>query len=322
MENEKKGMNEAYHEELAKDYPNTSPMTAAQLAQETPQYLHELCFFSRNAPKDKFKDILNQTAHFYQMPLLEFALSQTTLQEIKANQFFNKGYDYAEQGNYVEAIKSYAEAVKHKPDQHEAWNNMGNAFNNQGNFIRAVGCYIEAVKHKPNKHEAWYNMGNAFGKQDDNLQAIDCYKEAVRYKSDTHDAWNNMGIAFRKQGDNLQAIDCYKEAIKHKPDKSETWNNLGFLFLTIGQVQESKEALLKAIEYGDTIEGNMNLGHIYLSEQKEAEAIDCYLIAIQNVGNVDDFWTGFDDDYQHLEQYGIDHAYYQSIKARLQEWGQ
>ena len=165
-------------------------------------------------------------------------------------------------------------------------------------------------------------MGTAFHNQNNYIQAINCYKEAVKHKPDKHEAWRNMGIIFRKQGDNLQAIDCYKEVVKHKPNEYEVWGSLGFLFLIVGQMQESKDALWKAGEYGNIIESIMNLGHVYLAEQKEAEAMVYYLIAIQNTDNVDDFWTGFDDDYQYLVQYGIDYAYYQSIKARLQERGQ
>ena len=94
---------------------------------------------------------------------------------------------------------------------------------------------------------------------------------------------------------------------------------MGFDLIIIGQLLEAKTYTLSAIEFGNLTNANMNLGHIYMCEQNESLAIDTYLIAIAHFEDKNEFWTGFDDDYQYLIQYGVDADYYQSIKQILKE---
>ena len=77
---------------------------------------------------------------------------------------------------FAEAGQQYAEAVRLKPDMHEAFFNWGNALWAQaklkGNtpegdrlFAEAGQQYAEAVRLKPDKHGAFYNWGNALSDQ-------------------------------------------------------------------------------------------------------------------------------------------------------------
>jgi tetratricopeptide (TPR) repeat protein len=40
--------------------------------------------------------------------------------------------------------------------------NMGVAYNELGKYQKAINAYKEAIKIKPNYHEAYYNMGVAY----------------------------------------------------------------------------------------------------------------------------------------------------------------
>ena len=73
------------------------------------------------------------------------------------------------------AVEKYAEAVRIKPDMHEAFTNWGIALSKQAQastgaaadalWALAIEKYAEAVRIKPDKHEAFTNWGNALSAQ-------------------------------------------------------------------------------------------------------------------------------------------------------------
>src|SRR5919199_1409319 len=62
---------------------------------------------------------------------------------------------------YEAAIASYDQALKFKPDDHQAWNKRGNALSNLGRIEEAIDSYDQALKIKPDLHQAWNNRGYA-----------------------------------------------------------------------------------------------------------------------------------------------------------------
>ncbi|MEH2255451.1 tetratricopeptide repeat protein, partial [Nostoc sp.] len=60
-------------------------------------------------------------------------------------------------GRTEEAIASYDQALKFKPDYNDAWNNRGIALRNLGRTEEAIASYDQALKFKPDDHQAWNN---------------------------------------------------------------------------------------------------------------------------------------------------------------------
>ncbi len=84
---------------------------------------------------------------------------------------------------FAEAGEKYAEAVRIKPDMHEAFSNWGNALSDQaklkGNtaegeqfFAQAGEKYAEALRIKPDMHEAYFNLGCLFAIRGDSAKAV------------------------------------------------------------------------------------------------------------------------------------------------------
>lgn len=80
---------------------------------------------------------------------------------------------------YEEAISSYNEALKIKPDNHEAWNKRGLALENLGRIEEAMSSYDEALKIKPNYDDAWYNKACYYALQGQVELAIDNLRQAI-----------------------------------------------------------------------------------------------------------------------------------------------
>ena len=80
------------------------------------------------------------------------------------------------------------EAIKIKPDKHEAWYNKGNSLTRLGRDEEAIKCYDEAIKIKPDKHQAWYNKGNSLANLGRDEEAKRCYEEATKIEKGAHNS--------------------------------------------------------------------------------------------------------------------------------------
>ncbi|MDY7052279.1 tetratricopeptide repeat protein, partial [Limnospira fusiformis] len=58
---------------------------------------------------------------------------------------------------YKQAISSYDQALKYKPDDHVAWYNRGVALSYLGEYKQAISSYDQALKYKPDYHKARVN---------------------------------------------------------------------------------------------------------------------------------------------------------------------
>ncbi|MBD2503250.1 tetratricopeptide repeat protein [Anabaena azotica] len=159
----------------------------------------------------------------------------------------NRGIVLRNLGRNEEAISSYDQAIKIQPDFHPAWNNRGNALYNLGRYEEAIASYDQAIKFKPDDHEAWYNRGIVLGNLGQYEQAIASYDQAIKFKPDYHQAWYNRGIALDDLGRYEEAIASYDQAIKFKPDFHEAWYNKARCYALQGNSEKAIESLQTAI---------------------------------------------------------------------------
>ena len=189
----------------------------------------------------------------FQQRLERLAEIHTYLQENldpneKFDLYFEQALILSTNGDYEEAIASYDQALKFKPDYHEAWNNRGVALADLGRIEEAIASYNQALKFKPDFHEAWYGRGIALGKLGKMNEAIASYDKALKIKPDFHEIWFNRGIALGKLGKMKEAITSYDKALKIKPDDHEAWFNRGIALGNLGRLEEAIASYDKALK--------------------------------------------------------------------------
>jgi hypothetical protein len=172
----------------------------------------------------------------------------------------------AAQDAWQAAGEKFAEALRIKPDMHEALFNWGISLAQQARALvqqdakaaqdvwQAAGeKYAEALRIKPDKYDALLNWGSALDQQARALVQQDAkaaqdvwqaagekYAEALRIKPDKHVALFNWGCALDEQARALVQQDAkaaqdawqaagekYAEALRIKPDMHEALNNWG-----------------------------------------------------------------------------------------------
>ncbi len=80
---------------------------------------------------------------------------------------YNLGLSLAALGKHQEAVASFAEAIKIKPDYWEAHYNMGVAYSKLENYPRALEAFRKTLEIKPDEAQAHYNLGLAYYFMDD-----------------------------------------------------------------------------------------------------------------------------------------------------------
>lgn len=133
------------------------------------------------------------------------------------------------QGQLSSVVKEAQAIIRKYPAAFVAWNVLGAAAAQTEQLDNAIFAFQKVLDIKPNNPEAYYNMGKVFQDQGKLEEAIDAYRKAFSLKPDYADAYNNMGNALKVQGKLDEAVKAYKKALAIKPDYGEAKHILSSL---------------------------------------------------------------------------------------------
>jgi len=198
-----------------------------------------------------------------------------------ANAYNNMGIALQDQGKLEEAVEAYNRALAIKPDHAEAHNNKGIAFQGQNKLEEAIEAYNQALAVNPDYAEALYNIGIALQEQNKPKEAIEAYNKALEIKPDYAKAHYNIGTTFQDQGKLEEAIEAYVNALAIKPDYAKAYNNMGTAFQKQNKLEEAIEAYSQALAVKpDYAETYVNIGIALQKQNKLEEAIEAYVNAL------------------------------------------
>ncbi len=117
-------------------------------------------------------------------------------------------------GKIKDALTTYLDQIKSKPEDGKAWLNAGTEYFSQGKYKEAISYFENALKRDPNLPEAWNNLGTSKGITGDPRGAIKCFERSVAIKNDYAEPLYNMGLAYGQLAENNQAVKYYQQAAK------------------------------------------------------------------------------------------------------------
>jgi len=97
--------------------------------------------------------------------------------------YYNRGFAYAELGDYRRAIGDYDQALQIDLYVAEVNYNRGLAYYYLGEYHRAIEDYDRALRLKSGYTKAYYNRGNAYLDLGEYHRAIEDYDRALRLRS-------------------------------------------------------------------------------------------------------------------------------------------
>lgn len=105
---------------------------------------------------------------------------------------------------------------------------MGNALRDEGNLVQAIESYKQALRIEPDYPEVYCNLGNVLREQGNLDSALGCYQQALQIKPDYAEAFNNRGSALKDKGELSEARASYEQALQIYPDYiAPAWNMAG-----------------------------------------------------------------------------------------------
>lgn len=97
-----------------------------------------------------------------------------------AREFFNRGNQFLEQGDYDKAIADFTEVIRLNPQSDSAYLNRGNAYSDNNDYDKAIADYTEAIRLNPQYADAYYSRGDAYSDKKDYNKARADYTNAMR----------------------------------------------------------------------------------------------------------------------------------------------
>ena len=120
------------------------------------------------------------------VPLLGFAAgtgasssgntgSAGSVNNMTADDHYNKGVALSDSGNYSDALKEFQQAVNLRTGFAEAYNMIGFSYRKLGNLNLSLRNYEKALRYKPDFPQAYEYLGETYLAADDLLHAMKNY---------------------------------------------------------------------------------------------------------------------------------------------------
>jgi protein O-mannosyl-transferase len=194
----------------------------------------------------------------------------------------NLGVSLVRKGQVDEAIPQFRETIRLDPEYALAYLNLGTLLAAKGQIDEAMGHFQEALRLAPDCADAHYNLGFWLARKGQTDEAIGHYQEALRWKPDYADAHNGLGSALAKKGQLDEAIRQLQEALRLKPDETDAHYNLGNALIRRGQVDEAIGHYQQAIRLKpDDADIHNNLGVALYRRGRNDEAISQFQDALR-----------------------------------------
>ena len=132
----------------------------------------------------------------------------------KAIDFYNKGQQYYDAGNYGNAIVEFSKAVKKDKNFAFAWDNLGLSYRKQGQLKQAIESYKKSLEIEPTGKMPLMNIPVAYEKMKDYGNAIIGYKNLLAIYPDDPEGYYGIGRMYHLKGDYENALDNMMKAYK------------------------------------------------------------------------------------------------------------
>jgi Flp pilus assembly protein TadD/peroxiredoxin len=201
---------------------------------------------------------------------------------------FTYGVALFQRGYLEQAAASFQQVIAAKPNEPEAYYNLGTLYLRKNDLEQARQNLEHTVKLRPNYPEAWNNLGMIAAQQDQADEAVRNFKESLAQRPDYATALLNLGNIYRRQGNFGEAEKLLKRALELEPENPEVNYNLGMLYARQDQLSLASQYLQSAVslrpDYPDALN---NLGVFFVREERYPEAEEKFTACIRVAPNFD-----------------------------------
>ena len=201
---------------------------------------------------------------------------------------FTYGVAFFQRGYLEQAATSFRQVIAARPDDPEAYYNLGTLYLRRNDSHNARQYLEQAVKMRPNYPEAWNNLGMVAAQEKSDEEAIQNFTRSLELRPDYPIALVNLGNLYRRQKSFANAEKLLLHAIEVEPDDPEANYSLGMLYAQQDEMARALEYLEKAVntrpDYPDALN---NLGVILVREHRYPEGEEKFKACIKSNPNFD-----------------------------------
>lgn len=151
---------------------------------------------------------------------------------------------------YTDTVALWQDAVRTRPGNARAHNNLGVALQRAGALDEAAHHFRETLRLGADAQAA-NNLGVVLMQQGDLEQAQRLFRRALQAHPDSASAHYNLGCALAKQGRFVEAIAAYRAALALQPDDVEARFNLGNALADAGLAADARQAYEETLRRGE-----------------------------------------------------------------------
>jgi Tfp pilus assembly protein PilF/peroxiredoxin len=207
--------------------------------------------------------------------------------EFKRNDF-TYGVAFFQHGYLEQAAASFQNVIATKPNEPEAYYNLGTLYLRRNDLPDARSYLEQAVKLRPEYPEAWNNLGMIAAQQGQADEGVRNFQKSLHLRPDYAIALLNLGNLYRRQGNLDEAEKLLDRAVELEPENPEARYSLGMLYARQERLDRASESLARAVslrpDYTDALN---NLGVLLVREHQYAAAQEQFETCIRVAPNYD-----------------------------------
>ncbi|MGD0650693.1 MAG: tetratricopeptide repeat protein [Verrucomicrobiia bacterium] len=158
---------------------------------------------------------------------------------------YNLGVTLAARGKLGEAVLAYEAALRLKPDNADALNNLALAL--QGKPDEAIALWRQAVRCQPDHIDAHNNLGAAYAERGDFNHAALQFSLVLILKPDDAAAHANLGTVYLNQGKLQKAVEQFQAALRADPSMTPVRLSLGVTLARLARFPEASETFQEVL---------------------------------------------------------------------------
>ena len=223
------------------------------------------------------------------------------------------------------ALSNGTQATSLNDSLPSAWVTLGRIHDALGKNDLALSEFDRALKLDSRNADALTGEAHSFEHAGRIADAEAAYKKAIALRPDYWDGYNSLGLFYDDQRRYNDAFRELQHAIELTPDNSAAYSNLGAAYVDSSDPKyypQAETALKKSIELGPSYPAYANLGWLYLSQNRFAEAASATEKALQLNDNDFIVWTNLELAYEGLKDESKAKAALDKERSLLEEAAQ
>jgi len=190
-----------------------------------------------------------------------------------AEAYYNLGTLYLRRQSNRDARQYLSKAVELRPAYPEAWNNLAMLSAQEGQTDEAVRDFRRSLELRPNYTVALLNLGNLYRRQGQYDDAQQLLTRALAIEPDDPEVNYYLGMLYARQEEFQNAVQYLEKAVALRPDYADALNNLGVLYIREQRYAEAETRLNACIHVAPNFDqGYLNLARLYVLLHNDAKA--------------------------------------------------